>query len=157
MSFEKLGRLTRPEKTGRPVRVSNDGQPEWKAIGVTIAWELVAAQAGADTELPDGTPVKIGQKAIRFGTVLVKLTSGPYAGQYAPFVDGGANGQGTLTRDDCGILDQTVLEWEVGSSIKGLIEGGGVYRQRLNVGAAPLPALAAVVAAMPRLRLSPVE
>jgi len=46
----------------------------WKVGGVTIAWETVAA-AGADTTLPDGTPVKAGQKFLRFGQILCRITT----------------------------------------------------------------------------------
>jgi hypothetical protein len=156
MGLTDLGLEVLPQKTGRPVRVSNDGQPEWGYIGFTIAWDLVTAEV-ADTELADGTPVKAGEKAIRYGTALVKITGGAQAGKWAPFVDAAADGQGTLTRDEVGILDMTMVNNEKYAGHTGLIVGGGVYRQRLNVGAAPLPALAALLAVMPRLRLSPVE
>lgn len=252
-----IGTQVLPQSTGRPTRVSNDGQPEWMPIGKTIAWGLVSA-VNADTTLDDGTVVLNGQKAIRFGTIMVPVTiqetqtvdlsgdgdptggtwdmtilgetltalawnisaanlqiairalpvnranevtvsktgfvytvvfpavlgnvaaitadgtdlttltaivititttvgGSAYGGMYAPFDSGQTDGRQTLTRGDVGILDETVMEWEHDSGITGLIEGGGVYRQRLVVGTGTQPSLSALLAVLPRLRLSPVE
>jgi hypothetical protein len=45
----------------------------WKTGGVTLAWAIIAA-ALADYKLADGTPVKLGQKALRFGQILCLIT-----------------------------------------------------------------------------------
>lgn len=44
----------------------------WKTGGVTIAWETVAA-AGADATLPDKTPIKAGQKYLRYGQIVCRI------------------------------------------------------------------------------------
>jgi hypothetical protein len=77
------------ETTGRPVQVSADGRPLWKAGGVTIDWSLVTAQV-AEATLDDGTVVAIGDKYLRYGQVLgligtaevqtVEFTGGPTSG-----------------------------------------------------------------------------
>lgn len=56
--------------TGRPVTVAADGSTEWLPIGAGIDWDSVSA-AGADTILEDDTPIKAGEKYLRYGTVLV--------------------------------------------------------------------------------------
>lgn len=59
---------------GRDVQVSCDPEPLRKVGGVTIDWSLVSA-VNADTTLKDGTVVKNGDKYIRYGTVLCKITT----------------------------------------------------------------------------------
>ncbi len=61
-------------KTGRDVMVLADLQDaQFKVGGVTVDWSLFSA-AGADTTLPDQTPIKSGEKYIRFGQILCKVT-----------------------------------------------------------------------------------
>lgn len=158
-----IGRTVLPHSTGRPVRVSSDGYPEWKAIGVTVAWELVTA-AVSDTTLADDTPVRVGEKAIPFGTVMVKVTSGGSAGKYAPYKSDATDGRQTLTRGDVGILDITIKQSEnyvLGANVNnehvGLIEGGEVFSERLQVGSGTQPTLANVLTALPRLRKAPAQ
>ena len=84
--------------TGRPLQISADGRPEWKAGGITLDWSLIAA-VSAETTLADGTVVANGDKYLRYGAVLGKITSG---GQYAPSVLGPttaayAQGETTIT------------------------------------------------------------
>lgn len=61
-------------KTGRDVRVLADLQDaQFKVGGITLAWALIAA-AGADSVLPDQTPIKTGEKYLRYGQILTKVT-----------------------------------------------------------------------------------
>lgn len=57
---------------GLPLEVAADGNPEWKAGGITIDWSTVVA-VSADTTLPDYTVVKNGYKYLRFGQVLTRI------------------------------------------------------------------------------------
>jgi len=61
-------------KTGRDVMVLADLQDaQFKVGGITIDWSLFAA-AGSDATLPDQTPIKTGDKYIRFGQVLCRVS-----------------------------------------------------------------------------------
>lgn len=57
--------------------LSADGRPDYKAGGVTIDWSTVTAVSGSDVTLNDGTVVKIGNKYLRYGQVLCKITTQP--------------------------------------------------------------------------------
>lgn len=59
--------------TGRVVMAAASMLAHWKRGGVTIAWGTVTA-AGSDTTLADDTPVKSGQKYLRFGQILCRIT-----------------------------------------------------------------------------------
>lgn len=93
-----VGLVTPPNQTGRPVSVSADGQPVWMDIGVTIAWELITA-ATVKTELADGTIVFPGEKYIRYGTILVPISS--------------ANAAEVQTVDLSGDADPTGGTWDL--------------------------------------------
>lgn len=60
--------------TGRDVMVLADLQDaQFKVGGITVDWSTIAA-AGADTALTDQTPIKAGEKYLRFGQVMCKIT-----------------------------------------------------------------------------------
>lgn len=61
--------------TGWGLDVSADGQPEMKMAGVTLDWDTVAAVSGADVTLVDGTVIKIGDKYLPQGQVVVGITA----------------------------------------------------------------------------------
>lgn len=58
--------------TGQPVRVSFDGNPMWKAGGVTLDWNTVAPVA-VDTVLADGITIPAGGRGLALGTVLQEI------------------------------------------------------------------------------------
>ncbi len=62
------------ETSGRPIAVSADGRPEWKIGGVTLDWSTVSAVSSTPATLDDGTVVAVGDKYLRYGTVLVPIT-----------------------------------------------------------------------------------
>src|SRR5690242_6738712 len=71
-----FGRTQLPTNTVQPTRVSADGEPRYKAGGITIDWtNTVTAVASNDAVLPDGSIVKVGQKYLRYGQILCKITS----------------------------------------------------------------------------------
>lgn len=61
--------------TGRPVQViaSESEDIGWKIGGITLDWNTVAA-VGSDTVLADDTTILNGQKGLRFGQILTKIT-----------------------------------------------------------------------------------
>lgn len=59
---------------GRSVQLSADGKPEMKTAGVTLDWGLIAAYSGADLTLEDGVVIKDGEKYVRYGQPLAKVT-----------------------------------------------------------------------------------
>ena len=86
-----LGRTVLNPTVGKTIRLSYDGNPEWKAGGITIAWSTVAAVA-SDTTLTSGAIVKTGKKYLRHGqpmckitadrTVLIRVTGSPTGGSF---------------------------------------------------------------------------
>lgn len=126
---------------GRSIQVSADGAPKYKAGGVTVDWANVAAIAGSDVTYEDGVTVKIGEKAIRYGTILMRHTDGTYRPALA------ADGP-NLKRSETYIVNETWLEEDTMSNHPGVIDGGRVFRDRLLVGGA-YPTLAQVEAVMP--------
>lgn len=61
-------------KTGRDAAVLADlRDAQFKVGGITVDWSLVAA-AVADSVLTDQTPVKTGEKYLRFGQIMCEVT-----------------------------------------------------------------------------------
>lgn len=61
-------------KTGRDVMALADLQDaQFKVGGITLDWSTIAA-AGADAVLTDQVPIKSGEKYLRFGQILCKIT-----------------------------------------------------------------------------------
>jgi hypothetical protein len=137
-----FGRVVQ-ESTGRPIMVSADGRPDWKAGGVTIDWTAVVAVSGSDETLDDETIVKIGDKYLQFGTILGHdAATGKYKPTDAP------------VRGESYIVNETVVMSELGSDHPAVIEGGLVWRSRLQVDGVGQPTLDDVLTAMPSLKLA---
>lgn len=140
---------------GRSIQVSADGRPLWKHVGVTVDWATVAAVAGADVTYLDGVLVQIGEKALRYGQVLTKITA---SGKYGPYDPAAVDGRQTLVIGECFILNETAREDDVASDHPAVIYGGLVFQSRIiqsGVGAASLaagPTLANVKAFFPQLQ-----
>lgn len=158
------GRQELTLQLGYELAVSADGYPEWKAGGVTIDWATVAAVAGTDVTLLDNQVVKVGEKALRYGVVLTKITA---SGKFGPFDTAATDGRQTLTRGECYVVNTTTREIEplkaLGASLAtdhpGVIEGGLVWYAKLLIGSAvnelggPAgPTVANFNAAFPRMR-----
>lgn len=149
-----MGRTVLTETTGRPVQLTADGSPEWKTAGVTVDWSTVAAVSGADVTYLDDTVVVIGKKGMRIGQVLTKITA---SGEFGPYDSAAVDGRQLMVRGEIYILNQSVLEDELGSDHPPVIEGGLVWRDRLliSTGAASLaagPTVATFETAFPRIR-----
>lgn len=156
------GRNVLPNNTGGQTRVSADGQPEFKAGGVTIDWTTVVA-LGADTTQVDGGVFLAGQKILRFGQVVTKITA---SGKFGPYDPAAADGRQLMAPGNIFVLDETVTEFSAGiqqlsvrqDQVGLCIEGGAVWIDKVlhsGVAAASLalgPTLATLLAALPRLR-----
>ena len=133
------------ETFGRSIQVSADGAPKYKHGGVTFDWTTVPAIAGADVTYEDGVVVKIGERALRYGSIVYRMPSGHF---------GLATDATTLVRGETFIVNETWLEDDQMSNHPGVIEAGRVFRDRLRVGGAGQPTLAAVLAVMPGIFLA---
>ena len=153
--MSSFGRQTVGTATGNPIQVLADGRTEgFKTGGVTIDWSTVTAVSGSDATLTDGTVVKIGDKYLRYGTILDKITA---SGKYGPANTGAADGREALARGDSFILNETVVMSEIGSDHVPCFDSGLVFEDRLltneNVGSANNPTRANVLTAFPGIRL----
>lgn len=114
---------------GRSIMASADGAPRWKAGGITIDWSTVTAVA-ADVTLADGRVVKAGQKYLRYGKVLTKITTG---GKFGPYDTAASDGRQTLTRGNCFILNETVImDQDLHSDHPAVFDGGRVFEDRVT-------------------------
>lgn len=68
--------LTNLVYTGSGIKLSADGNPVVKIGGVTIDWSTIGA-AGSAGVLADGTPYLTGEKWVRYGQVVCKITNKP--------------------------------------------------------------------------------
>jgi len=146
-----------------PTRVSADGVPSYKTAGVTIDWTTVTA-VSVDTTLADGSIVRSGNKFLRYGQILTMITASK---QYGPYDSAATDGRQTLTRGECFILDETVLQYSSGSPLLGavndqtgsLLDGGPVWLARIlqaGTGSASLaagPTLANLLTAFPSIKI----
>jgi hypothetical protein len=146
-----------------PTRVTADGEPNYKVGGIGIDWTSVAAVAGSDASLPDGSIIRIGTKYIRYGQVMVKITA---SGKYGPYDPAAVDGRQTLARGSAYIMDETVLQYSAGvgaisvqnDQYGSAIEGGALFLDRIiqsGVVAASLalgPTLATLEATFPAAR-----
>jgi hypothetical protein len=104
----------------------------------------------------DGVLVQIGEKALRYGQVLTKITA---SGKYGPYDPAAVDGRQTLTNGEAFILNETAREDDVASDHPAVIAGGLVFLSRIiqsGGGAASLaagPTLANLLATFPRLGL----
>jgi hypothetical protein len=135
------GRQLLTPVVGYVLEVLADGDESgMKAGGVTIDWDTVDAVSGTDVTLTNGTIVAVGQKGLRYGQVMTKITA---TGAFGPYDVGASDGRQTLTRGECYVLNQTVLE---NGPLPGLISNvtnhpavfdkGLVWYDRLIIGAA---------------------
>lgn len=138
----------RYEKIGGGIQVSADGQLEQKAGGITIDWGAITA-ASVDAEIrpagetintnflssasPADDYITAGDKYIRYGTVVCRISGGTSAGKFAPYGSTSIGG-GTLlkTKGNMYILNRTVKESDYNSDHGGeAFDGGLVWRNRL--------------------------
>jgi hypothetical protein len=95
-----FGRTVLSNNSVFPTRVSADGSPKYKAGGGTIDWSTVTAVSGSDATLPGRQRRPLGQKYLRYGQVVCKITTG----ETQTITGTATSGSGTLTlvRPDTG-------------------------------------------------------
>jgi hypothetical protein len=144
------------DTAGKSIQVSANGLPEMKTAGITLDWSTVAAVVGSDVTWLDGVVVHIGEKGLRYGQVVTKITA---SGKYGPYDFAAADGRQLVVNGECFILNESVRELDVASDHPPALEGGKVFLGRIiqsGVATHSLalgPNLAELLAAMPRLRL----
>jgi hypothetical protein len=114
---------------GGNLEVTADGSPVPKAAGVTIDWSTVAAVSGSPVTLNDGLVIPVGDKYLRYGQVITRITANLKYGPYDPA--DAAGGRDLLVRGRAFILNRTVLANEPADEHPEAIEGGLVYRSRI--------------------------
>ncbi len=135
---------------GRSIQVTADGAPKFKAGGVTVDWANVVAcpadtgtyygatVTGGYATFEDNVKVAVGEKAIRYGTILMRHTDGTYR----PALTGD-----TLKKSETYIVNETWLEEDRMSNHPGVIDGGRVFRERVIASAGTLNNVAAYTSA----------
>lgn len=123
---------------------------QWKLGGVTIHWPAITAETTDPYRevRPDGETantnflssnnpadeyVYLGEKYIRYGTVLCRISGGTADGKFAPYGSTSIGG-GTLlkTRGNMYICNLSVHDEDIASDhAKGVFEGGLVWKYRL--------------------------
>jgi hypothetical protein len=142
---------------GTSVEVLVRGVGDKKVGGVTLDWATVAA-VGSDTTWNDGVIIYAGQKGLRYGQVVAKITAG---GKYGPYDPAAADGRQNLVRGECFILNRSASAIEPRDDYPEVIYGGDVWLERIiqsGVAAHTLalgPTLAELLAAFPRLQPFP--
>ncbi len=136
-------------KFGSSVRASNN--PEGMRGG-TIDWGLIPA-ATENTSFNDGREVKVGEKCLRYGTVLVRITAEvPSKNMFALYDRNATDGRQQLGRGDSYILDETICESDSHSNPR-LFDGGSAWKARLLVGGNNQPSWDEFYATFPRVSL----
>lgn len=137
------------ERVGHSLSVSADGMPMSKAGGITIGFGAITA-VGADAEVrPEGETivtsflsntspaddyVYAGEKFIRYGTVMCRVTGGTYDGKFVPYGTSGTGGTLLKTKGNMYILNRSVHDYNYNSDHDGqAIDGGLLWRNRIQV------------------------
>jgi len=113
---------------GTTIQLSADGEPGAKLAGVTIDWSTVAAVSGSDVTVGDGVVVKVGDKYLRYGQVITRITA---TGKYGPYDPALSNGQELLVRGRAFLLNRTATNTEPADDHPEVIEAGRVWRARI--------------------------
>jgi hypothetical protein len=145
--------------TGRILQVTADGNPRWHT-SITLDWSVVAAVAGAAVNINDGFMVQVGQKYLRYGQVLTRITAN---GKWGPFDPAAGDGRQLLVRNRVRILNESLVDNGVwpgygprpNNEVVGAMTGGRLRLARIiqaGVAAASLaagPQLASLEGALP--------
>jgi hypothetical protein len=91
------------DTVGRSPQVSADGRPKMKAGGVTVDWDNTVAAVGAPVTYEDGIVVNVGEKVLRYGQVLTKITLQPAQTITVTGAPTGGSFNVTGTRPDTGV------------------------------------------------------
>lgn len=121
---------------GAAITVSADGQLKAKAGGVTIAWGAIAASS-ADVTYKDTDIVYSGEKFIRYGTIVSRITAATdptEIGKFMPYMTTPGGGRTLSTaRGDVFIINESMHENMPQSDFPAAFDQGMVYKKRLLV------------------------
>lgn len=160
---QTYGRNTPLPNFGSPIQALLDTIGMAPVVGgITIDWSLIAA-VGVDTvtSTPEGLTVKAGQKFLRYGQVLARVTA---SGKWGPYDTAAGDGRAVVAAGNVCILNETLLEngllgftWKQ-TNHPLVFVGGRVAKARLLATAgvhslANGPTYAELQAALPRLDL----
>lgn len=146
-----FGRQTIGVATGNPILVNADGRTDgYKHAGVTIDWATVTAVTGSDVTLADGKVVMVGDKFLRYGTVLDVITA---SGKYGPVNTAATDGRQVMERGQSYILDHSVVMSSLGSDHPPVLDDGLVFWDRIVKDGTNEPTSANILIAFPDLRL----
>lgn len=124
------------DKIGAAITLSADGAPKAKAGGVTIAWAGVPALS-ADYTFKDTDYAYSGDKVIRYGTVVCRITAATdptEIGKFMPYMASPGGGRTLSTaKGDVFAINETVKMSDPQSDFPSAITGGRVYQRRLLV------------------------
>jgi hypothetical protein len=129
------GRQVLSPTIGYPLSVlANLDEVTWKAGGLTLDWATVAA-AGSDVTYINGDVLVTGQKGLRYGQILTRITA---SGKFGPYDPAASDGRQLLVRGDCFILEHTVFENGVIPQLGGppsnhppALDGGLLWKDRV--------------------------
>ena len=89
----------------------------------------MAAVTGSDVTLPDGVVVKVGEKYLKCGQVVTRITA---TGKYGPYDPAdAAGGRDLLVRGRAFLLNRAAFANEPADEHPEAIEGGRVWRARI--------------------------
>ncbi len=145
------------ERVGMSISVSADGNPEVKAGGITIGWGAITA-VSADAEVrPEGETVNTsfysnqspaddfiyaGEKFIRYGTIMCRVSGGTYDQKFVPYGTSGTGGTLLFQKGDAFILNRSVHDYSYNSDHDGqAFEGGLVWKNRVQYNIATVQTL----------------
>jgi len=126
-----------------PTRASFDGRPQYKPGGAQIDWSVVSGGSNdaTITTLGDGSKIFGTAKFLRYGQIITKITSTGTnnTGYFGPYDPAALDGRQTLTRGECYIVDETVLQYATGiaansvvnDQIGGVFDAGTVWKDRI--------------------------
>lgn len=131
---------------GSGISVSADGSPVAKVAGVHLHWGGIAGLAAART-FKDADSVEAGEKFIRYGTIIARITAATDTtaiGKFVPLLGTGAAGQYTAYNGDAAmavsvaegdvfLVNRSKHENDVLSDHVEALDGGRMYKQRLFV------------------------
>lgn len=121
---------------GSGISCSADGSPVAKIAGVMIAWAGVPAIA-ANRTFKDFDLVEAGEKFIRYGTIVCRITAATdptEVGKFMPFMAVPGGGRTLSTAEgDVFLINRSVHQDDAASDHPEALDGGRMYKQRLLV------------------------
>lgn len=143
------GSVGKAEKAVEPQQAIAEGQGVQR---LPIAWACVTDAMEEAIEVV-GWRVEGGEKHLRYGTIMVEITTGESQGKFAPFDPQADDGREKLEVGKVFILDATVREYDQTAKNGVMFDTGVVYKERLLVGSSGQPSWLDLEAALPELRL----